>query len=310
MNPNDLPAAPVGDVYVAFGTCLLAFVRIVLIFRQAPILGSGHMKNQVKIGLAALMALVAYPTLKIPENFPTEPRGYIICILGQICVGLAIGFVSYLVMAAAQFGGEMMDIQMGLSAAATVDPCTGGTSKLIMRLNFYFAMLLYLTTNGHHEFFRALYRSFDVIPVTTFHINGHIIQLFVDHTEDIFLIGLQIAAPPLAALFITQIAMGLLARVAPQMNVFMLSFPVNIGVGMMMLSVGLPVIHDLLLTQFDVNIQQTLDVIDMLNEPFDPNAPFDAKFAPAGTPSPWTPPPPPLPLVTPAPIPSASPIAP
>lgn len=267
MNPNDLPALPVGNFYTAFGTCLLAFVRIVLIFRQAPILGSNHMKNQVKVGLAALMALVAFPHLKIPDNFPTEPRGFILCILSQIGVGLAIGFVSYLVMAAAQFGGELMDIQMGLSAAATMDPSSGGTSKLIMRLNFYIAMLLYLTTNGHHEFLRALYHSFEVIPVTTFNVNGDLIELFIAHTHDIFVIGLQIAAPPLAALFITQIAMGLVAKVAPQMNVFMLSFPMNIGVGMMMLSVGLPVIEELLMKQFDINIQETYEVIELLTKP-------------------------------------------
>ena len=277
---------PVGDFYTAFGVCLLAFVRIVLIFRQAPILGSNHMKNQVKIGLAATMALVAFPHLKIPDNFPTEPRAYIFCILGQVGVGLAIGFVSYLVMAAAQFGGEMMDIQMGLSAAATMDPSSGGTSKLIMRLNFYCAMLLYLGTNGHHDFLRALFHSFDVIPVTTFNINGHLIQLFIDHTEDIFVIGLQIAAPPLAALFITQIAMGLLSKVAPQMNVFMLSFPMNIGVGMLMLSVGLPMIQDLLIEQFQINLQETYDVIDILMEPYN--------TAPIGAP-------PPIPVVTPTP---------
>lgn len=267
MDPNELPPAPVGDFYTAFGVCLLAFVRIVLIFRQAPILGSNHMKSQLKIGLAACLAVVAFPTLPIPPDFPTEIRGFIMAILSQVVVGLAIGFVSYLVMAAAQFGGEMMDIQMGLSAAATMDPSSGGTSKLLMRLNFYIAMLLYLGTNAHHDFLRALYHSFQVIPVTTYNVNGHLIQLFIDHTEDIFLIGLQIAAPPLATLFITQIAMGLLARVAPQMNVFMLSFPVNIGVGMMMLSVGLPVIQDLLIQQFAINLEETYDVIDILMEP-------------------------------------------
>lgn len=278
MNPSVLPSEQVGDFYTSFGVCLLAFVRIVLIFRQAPILGSNHMKNQVKIGLAALLALVAFPHLKVPDNFPTEPMGFILCILSQIGVGLAIGFVSYLVMAAAQFGGEMMDIQMGLSAAATMDPSSGGTSKLIMRLNFYFAMLLYLTTNGHHEFLRALYASFEIIPVTTFNVNGALIELFIDHTRDIFIIGLQIASPPIAALFITQIAMGLVSKVAPQMNVFMLSFPANIGVGMMMLSVGLPVIENLLIHEFAENITQTYQAMNMLilpttGEPLTPYSP-------------------------------------
>lgn len=268
MTPEAAGTQQVADFYTTFGVCLLAFVRIALIFRQAPILGSNHLKAQAKVGLAAALTLVIVPTLKIPDNFPTEPIGYVICILSQVGVGLAIGFVSYLVMAAAQFGGEMMDIQMGLSAAATMDPSSGGTSKLIMRLNFYIAMLLYLQVDGHLELFRALYKSFDIVPVTTFHINQGLIDLFIDHSKDIFIVGLQIAAPPLAALFITQIAMGLLARVAPQMNVFMLSFPLNIGIGLMMLSLGLPMIQTLLLQQFDINLDLVRQSIELLMVPY------------------------------------------
>lgn len=268
MNPAGADGQPVADFYTAFGVCLLAFVRIALIFRQAPILGTNHLKGQVKAGIAALLTLVVAPNLAVPDDFPTEPRAYLICLLSQVCVGLALGFVSYLVMAAAQFGGEMMDIQMGLSAAATMDPASGGTSKLIMRLNFYIAMLLYLQVDGHHQLIKAIYDSFDIVPVTTFHYNAQLNDLFIDHSGDIFIIGLQIAAPPLAALFITQIAMGLLARVAPQMNVFMLSFPLNIGIGMMMLSVGLPMIQDLLLQQFDVNLAQINETIELLTLPY------------------------------------------
>lgn len=259
--------------YTAFGVGLLAFVRIVFIFSQAPILGSKHIKPQMKVGLAASLAIVAFPNLPIPKDFPEEPRGFLLAILTQIVVGLAIGFVSYLTMAAAQFGGEMMDIQMGLSVAASMDPSSGGTSKLLMRLNFYTAMLLYLSVNGHHELFRALFRSFQLIPVTQFRVSGHMIELFIKHTEDIFLIGLQIAAPPLAALFITQVAMGLLARVAPQMNVFMLSFPMNIAVGMMLFSIGLPMIRSLLLQQFEINRDQTNDVVDIMADRDDPTIP-------------------------------------
>lgn len=264
--------------YEALGVGLLAFVRIALIFQQAPILGSKHIKPQVKAGLAGCLAVVAYPNLPIPENFPEDPRGLVLAILTQVVVGLSIGFVSYLTMAAAQFGGEMMDIQMGLSVAASMDPSSGGTSKLLMRLNFYFAMLLYLGANGHHMLLRALFRSFQVIPVTEFRVSGRLVESFILHTEEIFLIGLQISAPPLAALFITQVAMGLLARVAPQMNVFMLSFPMNIAVGMMLFSVGLPVIQGLLLEQFEVTQDRTEDVIMIIGDPDDPTNPTAEGF--------------------------------
>lgn len=268
------------EFFMAFGVGLLAFVRIVFIFLQAPIFGSKHIKPQAKVGLAACMALVAFPNLPMPANFPEEPKGFVLAILSQIVVGLAIGFVSYLVMAAAQFGGEMMDIQMGLSVAASMDPSSGGTSKLLMRLNFYIAMLLYLSANGHHELFRAIFRSFQIIPLTEFRVSGRLILIFLSHTEEIFLIGLQIAAPPLAALFITQVAMGLLARVAPQMNVFMLSFPMNIAVGMMLFSIGLPMIQTLLLRQFEINQDRVNDAIDIIGDFKDPTLPNMEGFKP------------------------------
>lgn len=264
--------------YTGLGVGLLAFVRIAFIFQQAPILASKHIKPQMKVGLAGAMAVVAFPNLPMPEYFPEEPRAYILCILGQIVVGLAIGFVSYLCMAAAQFGGEMMDIQMGLSVAASMDPSSGGTSKLLMRLNFYVAMLLYLGVEGHHQLIRALFYSFRVIPLTEFRVSGNLVLRFIEHTEEIFLIGLQVAAPPLAALFITQVAMGLLARVAPQMNVFMLSFPMNIAIGLMLFSIGLPMIMQLHLKQFEINQDRTVDVIHIIGNPKDPTNPTEDGF--------------------------------
>lgn len=286
------------EFFTAFGVGLLAFVRIAMIFQQAPILASRHIKPQMKVGLAGALAVVAFPNLPMPENFPEDPRGFILAILTQVVVGLAIGFVSFLVMACAQFGGEMMDIQMGLSVAASMDPSSGGTSKLLMRLNFYIAMLLYLGVEGHHELLRALFKSFQVIPVTEFRVSGRLIEVFISHTEEIFLIGLQIAAPPLAALFITQVAMGLLARVAPQMNVFMLSFPMNIAIGLMLFSIGLPMIQNLLRHQIRINQARTDDVIMIIGNPDDPTLPNAEGFrlepppaglGPAPTSTPWKP---------------------
>ena len=240
-------------VWRVFGLGLLAFTRIVFVTLQAPILGSKHYKNQVKVGLAASLTIVAFPALPMPTYFPSEMLGFIQCILTQIIVGLAIGLVSFLVMAGAQFGGEMMDIQMGLSVAASMDPSSGGASKLLMRLNFYIAMLLYLVVGGHHQLMIALFESFEIIPLTGFRVRGEFIELLIKWTAEIFVVGVRIAAPALAALFITQVALGLLARVAPQMNVFMLSFPLNIAIGLMMFSIGLPVIMKLLVARFEVN---------------------------------------------------------
>ncbi len=231
---------------------------------QAPIFGSRHYNNKIKIGLAALISLVAIPNLPMPDYFPEDTLGFIMAIISQIVVGLAIGFTSFAVMAVAQFGGEILDIQMGLSVAATIDPSTGGTSKIIQRLTFYMTMLFWLVVDGHHQLFRVLFMSYEVVPLTYVHLSGDLAILFINITGDLFRLGIQLAAPSLAALFITQVALGLLARVAPQMNVFMLSFPLNISIGMLLLALSFPKVQQLLLTLFEENLDQLVETLQYL----------------------------------------------
>lgn len=250
--------------YILLGTGLLALTRIVLIFVQAPIFGSHHVPKPILAGMAALFTLVMFPHLKVPEQFPNGIMEFAFALLTQVAVGLVIGFISFLVMAAAQFGGELLDIQMGLSVAASFDPASHGAVNLLRRLHFYIAMQLYLLVNGHHLLIRAIQKSFDVVPLTSFHLPWELVSELIKHTGQLFVLGVQISAPAVGALFVTQCALGLLARVAPQMNVFMLSFPLNIGVGLILLTGSLPVIMKFLLHLFDVNLDQVMQGIYMM----------------------------------------------
>ena len=255
------------QMFMAWGTCLLAFVRIVTVFVQAPIWGGQHFKAPVKIGMAASVTLLAFPSLIIPEPFPLDVRGFLLAILTQICVGLVIGWVAFLVMATAQFGGEMLDVQMGLSAAAQADPSSHGAVNLLRRLHFYIAMLLYLMINGHHQLWEAIFYSFKVIPLTYFQMTKVQIDSMISLAGEIYSIGLQISSPAVAALFVAQVALGLLARVAPQMNVFMLSFPMNLAVGLMLLTVSLPYIITLLENRMAINLDQLDVAVRMMRPP-------------------------------------------
>ena len=118
------------------GVGLLAFVRIALIFVQAPILGSNHIPNTVLVGFAAAITVAIYPTLPVPNDMPTDLFPFFGALLTQACVGLVIGFVSFIVIGAAQFGGEMLDIQMGLSSAASFDPASHGAINLLRKVLF------------------------------------------------------------------------------------------------------------------------------------------------------------------------------
>jgi flagellar biosynthetic protein FliR len=167
-------------------------------------------------------------------------------------------------MACAQFGGEMLDIQLGLSSAAASDPSSKGTINLIRRLQFYLAMTLYLIFDGHHILMKAAAKSFDIIPLTGTRFSGKLIEELIMLSGKIFYIGVQIALPAMGALFMVQIALGVMARVAPQMNVFMMSFPLNILVGLTILIATIPILARYYGRLFEYNNDWLIRVMQLL----------------------------------------------
>lgn len=237
---------------------LLIFVRIAGFFLQAPIWGSHHFDKKILIALAATMAIIVFPNLPVPKEFTFEVFPFFMMIATQFIVGLVIGFASFIIMAAAQFAGELLDTQMGLSVAASFDPATGSSVNMMRRLKFYLAMILYLIFDGHHFLIKSVFNSFDVIPVTGVNFSSFLMNHLFTITGQIFYLGVQIASPALAALFITQVALGMLARVAPQMNVFMLSFPLNIAVGLTLLCSSM---YIMFITYHDLFLKNNEDVM-------------------------------------------------
>ncbi|MCD6309536.1 MAG: flagellar biosynthetic protein FliR [Candidatus Eremiobacteraeota bacterium] len=245
---------------------LLTFTRIVTMFVQAPIWGSHHMPTQVLIGAAGCMAFIILPQLPIPQElYHITLPGFGLMVMGQALIGLVIGFVSFIILAGAQFAGEMLDIQMGLSVAAAFDPASHGAINLLRRFKFYFAMIIYLIIGGHRQLIYVLAKSFELIPLTRLNFPGGLIELCINLVGTLFYLAVQIAAPVLAALFIVQVALGLLSRVAPQMNVFMLSFPLNIAIGVMLLTISLPIFAYALHGLFDHNYHDLIKAVQYMS---------------------------------------------
>jgi flagellar biosynthesis protein FliR len=242
-------------VYTLFAAWLLVFVRVIGFFVQAPIWG----------------AFTIYPFVPIPKQLfeygtafasgEMTPLIFLIC--GQFVIGLVLGYVAYIIMAAVQYGAELLDVQMGLSVAAQMDPAQGSVNML-RRMMFYVAMIVYLLLNGHMKALEAFKYSFEVIPLTGVRLTPHLINDLTTKTGLVFSLGLQIASPVVAALFVTQVALGLLARVAPQMNVFMLSFPLNIMIGLTLLASMLLMLHEKLSQLFDLNLRWLIHTIRLL----------------------------------------------
>ena len=259
------------QMYTLFAAWLLIFVRLVGFFVQAPIWGSRHIPKNVLSASAALLAFTLYPNVPIPKQlfkFGTafangEVTPLIYLIAAQFTIGLIMGYMAFMVMAAIQFGAELLDVQMGLSVAASFDPGQGSVNML-RRMMFYIAMILYLLFNGHMKAIEALQYSFEVIPLTGVRLTPHLIHDIATKTGLIFKVGLELASPVVTALFITQIALGLVARVAPQMNVFMLSFPLNIMIGLTLLAGMLLQMHERMRSLFDDNLHWLMHTIRLL----------------------------------------------
>jgi flagellar biosynthetic protein FliR len=251
------------EVYTKFLCLLLIFVRMIAFFVQAPIWGSAHIPKPILAATAFIISLVIYPHVPITDGLREVggrmmasdfwPLG--VLIFSQFAVGLVIGYTSYLIMAAMQYGAELLDVQMGLSVASSFDPSSHGSVNMIRRWAFYLAMILYVLLNGHIKMLECMAYSYQVIPLTGFWLDERLFMDILHKTGYVFTLGMQISAPVVGALFITQVGLGLLARVAPQMNVFMISFPLNILVGMSLLSASLLLMRDRLSVLFDENLK-------------------------------------------------------
>ena len=143
-----------------FALWLLIFVRFAGFVVQAPIWGSHHFDKKILVASVAVWSCIVYPSMTVP-NISFEPITYILMVALQLLVGLIIGYASFMIMSAAQFAGEMLDTQMGLSVAASYDPASGSSVNMMRRLKFYLAMTLFLIFDGHHKLLETVFRSFD-----------------------------------------------------------------------------------------------------------------------------------------------------
>lgn len=222
-------------------TYLLVLARIGGVFGFAPVFGSRNVPLQVKAGLSALFALVTFPLVQAPAaGYPADVVAYAVCVGREILVGAVTGYVASLVMVGVQLAGQLVDIQVGFGLVNVVDPVANTQVTVMGQFQYLLAMLLFLVFNGHHMVVSGLVESYAVVPISGFtltaRLEGGVIRLFCDT----LVVALKIAAPVTCTLLLTDVVMAMLARTVPQMNIFIVGFPLKIGVGLLTLVVALP----------------------------------------------------------------------
>ncbi len=226
----------------ALDSFLLILGRLSGLFISAPIFSSKQIPVIVKALLLAVLAATLACFVPVQYGVQVQNLGqFTAAMVAEIIVGYIIGFAVYVLLAAIQLAGQVMDMQMGFAIVNVVDPQSGAQIPLMGNLTQILALLMYLAVDGHHYLLQAIVHSYKVIPVLGLNLSGEFYQIIVDISVYMFVIAVKIAAPILVVTMTTDIAMGFVARTVPQMNVFIVGLPLKIIVGLLALCMFLPV---------------------------------------------------------------------
>ncbi len=185
-------------------------------------------------------------------------------VVSEVLMGALLALVSRLIFIAIEYGANIIGFQMGFAAANIYDPQNQSQLQLISQLQNIFASLIFLIINGHFIIFQAMMRSFEMLPPGKISLAGDAVPYLMQLTSKMFMLGMQFAAPVLAVLLLSNLILGILARVFPQLNVFMLSFPINISVALGAMAITLNMAAYILAREFDYLGSKILNMIDLL----------------------------------------------
>jgi flagellar biosynthesis protein FliR len=215
---------------------MMIFARISTMIFLFPIFGSNQIPAYYKAGLSAslsfMLLLALPPPLAEVMPWPT----FVVQLFVQVGVGLIIGYTAFVVFMAILLAGQIVDIEMGFAMANVIDPVSNIQQSLIGQFQNLLAFLFFLAIDGHHRLILILTQSFELVPMgRMISLNERFSSLLISMFGNIFAIALQLAFPIIAAMFLTDLILGLLSRLVPQMNVFVVGFPIKLGLGIWVL---------------------------------------------------------------------------
>ncbi|MFZ6849370.1 flagellar biosynthetic protein FliR [Undibacterium sp. RuRC25W] len=223
---------------------IMAFIwpltRILGLIAIAPPFGNSSIPRRIKIAFGIVLALIITPGIPPFINADPVSLSGVMILTQQLIIGLGMGFVMRLVFAAIELAGSMIGMTMGLGFASFFDPQSRGNTSALAQLLVLIATVLFFSLNVHHAMLIALMDSFKTIPVSMTLQNGFDFHRLAIWGEQIFIYGLKLSLPLIAALLLTNVALGILTRAAPQLNVFGIGFTITISVGFLILGMILP----------------------------------------------------------------------
>jgi flagellar biosynthesis protein FliR len=221
---------------------LWPFFRVLAMFGTMPVIAQRSVPARYRVALAFLIVVCAQASLPTMPVVPLDSATALLMLLQQVLIGLSMGFAVRIVFVAIELAGELTGLQMGLNFAGFFDPATGGQTTAVSRFYGICVSWLFIVINGHLLMVAAVVKSFDAFPV------GPEPFAFLRAVQpqvwgaQIFSLGLWIALPMVAMLLFTNLVLGIISRVAQQLQVFAIGFPITVGVGLLGVMFTLPML--------------------------------------------------------------------
>jgi flagellar biosynthetic protein FliR len=229
-----------GDVNAWMAMFMWPLARVLGLIGTAPVFGNAAVPVRIKLVLGLAIAFAIAPAAgPMPDVTPGSSDGLLI-LLGQIVIGVTLGFAMQIAFAAADFAGDVCGLQMGLGFASFYDPMSTGNSAVLSQFFGIVTTLIFLAGNGHLMVLGALTQSFQTIPVTATMLPAASLTQVAEWGALVFRYGLFMALPLIVAMLVANLALGVLTKAAPQLNIFAVGFPLTIFSGFVVLWMGMP----------------------------------------------------------------------
>lgn len=215
--------------------------RVGAMLATAPVFSSRVIPVRVRVALGVVVSLSALPLVAGQVGpVPDSTLAYVILMATQLVVGVLIGLIAQMMFAAVQLAGSFIDVGAGFAIASTIDPVNNTNLTVLGRAYSMIATAAFIAVGGHLFLMQAVVASFTLVPPTEIPDMFVFTQGVMLRSDEMFVIALQLAAPLMAALVITDVALGIMSRAAPQMNVFIVGLPVKVGLALIGSAVLLP----------------------------------------------------------------------
>ncbi len=226
--------------YAEFERFLFVLFRVGAMVIFVPILGSRQIPSVMKIGLMLFLSMAIFPLVQ--DRPMPEPKGLFELskfLMADVTIGLGIAYIARLIFTAVQVAGTVVDFQMGFGVVNVIDPQTDTQVSVTAQFHNILAVLLFLAIDAHHYIIQAIVESFFVINPFEIDFSSITPEYMLHLFSATFTTAIKIAAPIMAILFFLSVGLGLVARTVPQMNVFIVGFPLQIGVGLLMVGLSI-----------------------------------------------------------------------